>query len=115
MRGAIRSDWAFGSGLAVLLRVSLYPETHKGMGAFIGTRPAPRLERPFSSDSTRPAGYLCGVGVCHAFTSFVHRVTTQSIVPLYASSELNLTPKEVGLLFSISGFTVFAMILPAGF
>jgi len=49
------------------------------------------------------------------FTSFVHRVTTQSIVPLYASSELNLTPKEVGLLFSISGFTVFAMILPAGF
>jgi MFS family permease len=49
------------------------------------------------------------------FTSFVHRVTTQSIVPLYASSQLNLTPKEVGLLFSISGFTVFAMILPAGF
>jgi MFS family permease len=49
------------------------------------------------------------------FTSFVHRVTTQSILPLYASSELNLTPKEVGLLFSISGFTVFAMILPAGF
>jgi len=49
------------------------------------------------------------------FTSFVHRVTTQSIVPLYASSELNLTPKEVCLLFSISGFTVFAMILPAGF
>jgi MFS family permease len=49
------------------------------------------------------------------FTSFVHRVTTQSILPLYASSQLNLTPKEVGLLFSISGFTVFAMILPAGF
>jgi len=49
------------------------------------------------------------------FTSFVHRVTTQSILPLYASSELSLTPKEVGLLFSISGFTVFAMILPAGF
>ena len=49
------------------------------------------------------------------FTSFVHRVTTQSIVPLYASSQLNLTPKEVGFLFSIFGFTVFAMILPAGF
>ena len=49
------------------------------------------------------------------FTSFVHRVTTQSILPLYASSQLNLTPKEVGFLFSISGFTVFAMILPAGF
>jgi len=49
------------------------------------------------------------------FTSFVHRVTTQSIVPLYASSQLNLTPKEVGFLFSIFGATVFAMILPAGF
>lgn len=49
------------------------------------------------------------------FTSFVHRITTQSILPLYASSELNLAPKEVGLLFTISGFTVFIMILPAGF
>jgi MFS family permease len=49
------------------------------------------------------------------FTSFVHRVTTQSMLPLYASSQLNLTPKEVGLLFTISGFAVFAMILPAGF
>jgi MFS family permease len=49
------------------------------------------------------------------FTSFVHRVTTQSMLPLYASSKLGLTPKEVGLLFTISGFSVFTMILPAGF
>src|SRR5919109_1600444 len=49
------------------------------------------------------------------FTSFVHRVTVQSMLPLYASSELGLTPKEVGLLFTISGISVFAMILPAGF
>jgi MFS family permease len=49
------------------------------------------------------------------FTSFVHRVTTQSILPLYASSKLGLTPKEVGLLFTLSGLSVFAMILPAGF
>jgi MFS family permease len=49
------------------------------------------------------------------FTSFVHRITTQSILPLYATSELGLTPQEVGLLFTISGFAVFAMILPAGF
>jgi MFS family permease len=48
-------------------------------------------------------------------TSFVHRVTAQSILPLYASAELGLTPKEIGLLFSISGLCVFAMILPAGF
>jgi MFS family permease len=48
-------------------------------------------------------------------TSFVHRVTTQSILPLYVSSQLGLTPKEIGLLFSISGLCVFIMILPAGF
>ena len=53
--------------------------------------------------------------VLATFTSFVHRVTTQSMLPLYASSQLGLTPKEVGLLFTISGFAVFAMILPAGF
>lgn len=49
------------------------------------------------------------------FTSFVHRITTQSMLPLYATSEAGLTPQEVGLLFTISGFAVFAMILPAGF
>jgi MFS family permease len=49
------------------------------------------------------------------FTSIIHRVTTQSMLPLYATSKLGLTPKEVGLLFSISGLSVFAMILPAGF
>jgi MFS family permease len=49
------------------------------------------------------------------FTSIIHRVTTQSMLPLYAASELGLTPKEVGFLFTISGLSVFAMILPAGF
>jgi MFS family permease len=49
------------------------------------------------------------------FTSFMHRVTTQSMLPLFASAQLGLSPKEVGLLFSISGLSVFAMILPAGF
>jgi MFS family permease len=49
------------------------------------------------------------------FTSMIHRVTTQSMLPLYATSQLGLTPKEVGLLFTISGISVFAMILPAGF
>ena len=48
-------------------------------------------------------------------TSFMHRVTTQSILPLFATTELGLTPKEVGLLFTISGLSTFAMILPAGF
>jgi MFS family permease len=48
-------------------------------------------------------------------TSFMHRVTTQSMLPLFATSELGLTPKEVGLLFTISGLSTFVMILPAGF
>jgi MFS family permease len=49
------------------------------------------------------------------FTSIIHRVTTQSMLPLYATSQLGLTPKEVGFLFTISGLSVFVMILPAGF
>jgi MFS family permease len=53
--------------------------------------------------------------VLATFTSFVHRSTVQSMLPLYASSKLGLTPKEIGLLFTISGLSVFAMILPAGF
>ncbi len=48
-------------------------------------------------------------------TSFMHRVTTQSMLPLFATTELGLSPKEVGLLFTISGVGAFAMILPAGF
>jgi MFS family permease len=49
------------------------------------------------------------------FTSFMHRVTTQSMLPLFATTELGLSPKEVGLLFTISGIAAFVMILPAGF
>ena len=48
-------------------------------------------------------------------TSFMHRVTTQSMLPLLATSMLGLSPKEVGMLFTISGVSVFAMIIPAGF
>ena len=53
--------------------------------------------------------------VLATFTSFAHRVTTQSIVPIFASGMLHMSPKEVGLLFTISGLSVFVMILPAGF
>ncbi len=53
--------------------------------------------------------------VLATFTSFAHRVTTQSIVPVFASEILHMTPKEIGLLFTISGLSVFSMILPAGF
>lgn len=53
--------------------------------------------------------------VLATLTSFMHRVTTQSMLPLLATAKLGLSPKEVGMLFTISGLAVFAMILPAGF
>ncbi len=53
--------------------------------------------------------------VLATFTSFMHRVTTQSMLPLLATAKMGLSPKEIGMLFTISGFSVFAMILPAGF
>jgi MFS family permease len=53
--------------------------------------------------------------VLATLTSFVHRVTAQSMLPLLATSMLGLSPREVGMLFTISGASVFVMILPAGF
>jgi MFS family permease len=53
--------------------------------------------------------------VLATLTSFAHRVTTQSLIPVFASIELGMTPKDIGLLFTISGLSVFIMILPAGF
>jgi MFS family permease len=53
--------------------------------------------------------------VLATLTSFAHRVTTQSLIPVFASAQLAMTPKDIGLLFTISGLSVFIMILPAGF
>ncbi len=39
----------------------------------------------------------------------------QSMLPLYAVYYLQLTPTQVGMLFTISGMIVFVMIIPAGF
>jgi MFS family permease len=43
------------------------------------------------------------------------RILVQSILPLYAGFYLDLSPTQIGMLFSISGVVVFAMIIPAGF
>ncbi len=59
------------------------------------------------------ATYL--VIVFATFTSFIYRTTLQSMLPLYAGSYLGFAPSQIGLLFSIMGVFVFAMILPAGF
>jgi MFS family permease len=43
------------------------------------------------------------------------RIIVQSMLPLYAGLYLDLSPSQIGLLFTISGAVVFAMIIPAGY
>jgi len=53
-----------------------------------------------------------------AFATLVNqsqRVIVHSMLPLYAGYYLQLSPTQVGMLFSISGMIVFVMIIPAGF
>jgi MFS family permease len=79
----------------------------------IGRRFASMRELFFQIEPKWRATYV--VIVFATCTSFAHRVTTQSIVPIFASATLAMSPKEIGLLFTISGLSVFSMILPAGF
>jgi MFS family permease len=82
-------------------RISLVERLRRLAGLFLQIRPELR------------ATYL--VIVLATFTSFIHRTTLQSMLPLYAGSYLGFAPSEIGLLFSIMGAFVFIMILPAGF
>jgi MFS family permease len=43
------------------------------------------------------------------------RIIVQSMLPLYAGAYLQLSPTQIGMLFTISGIIVIAMIIPAGF
>ncbi len=43
------------------------------------------------------------------------RMLVQSMLPLYAAYYLHLSPAQIGMLFSVTGFIVFLMILPAGY
>ncbi len=43
------------------------------------------------------------------------RIIIQSMLPLYAVRYLQLSPSQIGTLFSISGVVIFAMMIPAGF
>ena len=63
----------------------------------------------------RPLRATYAVLVFATFSSFVFRMTLQAMLPLYAGSELGFSPAQIGVLFSVSGVLVFAMILPAGF
>ena len=52
--------------------------------------------------------------VVATWASHSYRITLQSMLPLYAGTYLHFSPSQVGLLFSISGAFVFAMIIPSG-
>ena len=43
------------------------------------------------------------------------RIIIQSMLPLYAVRYLQLSPSQVGMLFTISGIVIFSMMIPAGF
>ena len=43
------------------------------------------------------------------------RIIIQSMLPLYAVRYLELSPSQIGTLFTISGVVIFAMMIPAGF
>jgi MFS family permease len=43
------------------------------------------------------------------------RIIMQSMLPLYAVHSLQLSPSQVGALFSIAGAVVFTVMIPAGF
>jgi MFS family permease len=43
------------------------------------------------------------------------RILVQSMLPLYAVHSLQLSPSQVGTLFTISGAVVFTVMIPAGF
>ena len=53
--------------------------------------------------------------VLATLTSQSQRIIVQSMLPLYAGYYLDLPPTQIGMLFTISGVVVFAMIIPAGF
>ena len=56
------------------------------------------------------------LALCFAtLSSQSQRIIVQSMLPLYAGAYLQLSPTQIGMLFTISGIIVIAMIIPAGF
>jgi len=130
--GLLTDLWSFNAAFiayAVSAGISVYlgfripespmPSPHKAPAGVKGWGPASQIERlrgirelyrqiPPDLRST----YL--VLVLATLAAHSQRVTVQSMLPLYAGSYLNLSPTDVGLLFTIAGMFVFAMIIPSG-
>ncbi|HWP57875.1 MAG TPA: MFS transporter [Candidatus Acidoferrales bacterium] len=89
----------------------------RGEGNWKATMIAPRLSALYGLylqiQPRLRATYL--VLVLGTLAAQSQRIIVQSMLPLYAGSQLGFTPTQVGLLFSISGVFVFAMILPTGY
>jgi MFS family permease len=49
------------------------------------------------------------------FAGFLFRQGYQSLLPVFADQELGLSAFRIGILFSLAGFLVLALTLPAGF
>jgi MFS family permease len=98
----------------------LSPEPHKASVDVQGWYPAALKQRVRGLSrlfkEIRPD--LRGTYVALVFATLVsqsQRILIQSMLPVYAGAYLNLSPSQVGTLFTISGVVVFAMIIPAGF
>lgn len=102
----------FGGGTSAPMRHAIKPQGALRRNAIL-QRLAGLKALFHEIDPSLRATYV--VLVFATMTSFIHRVTMQSMLPLYATAYLALTPSQIGLLFSIMGIFVFAMIFPAGF
>ena len=52
--------------------------------------------------------------VITTFVMMMYRMFIQAMLPLYAGTHLQLSPSQIGYLFSMMGIVVFVMIIPAG-
>ena len=52
--------------------------------------------------------------VMTTFVMMMYRMFIQAMLPLYAGTHLQLSPSQIGYLFSMMGIVVFVMIIPAG-
>jgi MFS family permease len=105
---------AVGPNTAALVAANETPESVSGWGAAALGRRLHGLLALFREirPDLRPTFVAL---VLATLVSQSQRIVVQSMLPLYAGAYLHLSPSQVGMLFTISGVVVFAMIIPAGF
>jgi MFS family permease len=81
----------------------------------LGAALAPFIGGSLTEVFSFKAAFIGYAVFCATLVNQSQRIMVQSMLPLYAGAYLGLSPSQVGMLFSISGMVVFAMIIPAGF